>query len=145
MTTKSLSYHPLHSISRDSIPEPARNTDSHSRLPRSSKDTKLEALSLPHSPLAKHTLEIDLPLEAHPRGKPAIVAVTHAKTIANGAIYCKNTCVARVLTSLCLPKNYKKYESLGELHATEDESYPVKRCTLLPRGALLQRGVQRYR
>jgi len=57
----------------------------------------------------------------------------------------KSTCLARLLASLCLPKNYNEHESLGELHATEDESYPVKRCTLLPRRALLQRGVQRYR
>jgi len=131
VTTKSLSYHPLYSISRGGIPEPARNANSHTALSRSSKSTKLEVLPLPHSPLAKHTLKIGLPLEAHPRGKPAIVAVTHAKTIANGAIYCKNTHIARVLASLCLPENYKKYESLGELHATWDETYPVKRCTLL--------------
>jgi len=94
VTAENFSYHPLHSISLDRVPESARNANPHARLHRSGKDTELEALSLPYFPLVEYTLKIGLSFEAHPRGKPAIFAVTHIKTIANSAIHCKNKFLA---------------------------------------------------
>ena len=47
MATEDLSDHPLHSIARDSISVPTRDTDPNARLLQSHKNTKLEALTPP--------------------------------------------------------------------------------------------------
>lgn len=132
MTTKNLSYHPFHSISLNCVSEPARNTDPHARLRRSGKDTKLEVLPLPRSPLVEHALKICLSLEAHPRGKPAIFAVTHTKTIANSAIHCKNTCLASICAHNFRPQGFP-WRFVCQ-NTTADR--PLRENTLLPFASL---------
>ena len=119
MAAEHLSDHPLHSISLDCISKPARDSYSYACLPRSTKDTKLEALPLPQPSLAKDALEINLPLKAHPHGKAAILAVAHTKTIANSVVHCKNTC----LVSICAP-NFRRMSEPGNITVIPPRAAP---------------------
>ncbi len=90
--TENLSDDPLYPVSLHGVSVSVGNSNPYTRFPIGLKHTKLEVTSCPYYSLAENPLKISLFLEAYSRGKPAILAVTHGKTIANSKAYCKNTC-----------------------------------------------------